>query len=82
MKSLKDWLNEMVCKMKPETIKAITENHHFLNTLRTTFNSSIGIKPNTNEKKVALNLAPLLYCSFIILFSLNFSYLKIILEVP
>ena len=43
---------------------------------------STEFKPNTNEKKVALNLAPLLYCSFIILFFLRFSYLKIILEVP
>ena len=31
MKNLKDWLSEMVCKMKPKTIKFITGNHHFPN---------------------------------------------------
>jgi transposase len=39
MKSLKDWLSEMVCEMKPETIKSITGNHHFLKTLNTAFNN-------------------------------------------
>jgi hypothetical protein len=41
MKSLKEWLSEMVCEMKPETIKSITGNHHFLKA----FNNLIGITP-------------------------------------
>jgi len=39
MQNLKDWLSEMVCKMKPETIKSITGNHHFLNAFNTAFNN-------------------------------------------
>lgn len=43
MQNLKDGLCKMVCKMKPETIKNIIGNHHFLNAFNTAFNSQIGI---------------------------------------
>jgi hypothetical protein len=39
MKNLKEWLSEMVCEMKPETIKSITGNHHFLKAFNTAFNN-------------------------------------------
>jgi len=39
MKSLKKWLSEMVCEMKPETIKSITGNHHFLKAFNAAFNN-------------------------------------------
>jgi transposase len=32
MKNLKEWLSEMLCDMKPETITSITGNQHFLKT--------------------------------------------------
>ncbi|WP_307810553.1 transposase [Gelidibacter salicanalis] len=35
--SLRQWLHEMVCEMKAETIKSITGNHHYLDALITTF---------------------------------------------
>jgi hypothetical protein len=41
MKILKEWLSEMVCEMKPDSIISITVNHHFLKA----FNNLIGITP-------------------------------------
>lgn len=38
MENLKQWLHNMVCEMKPETIKSITANHHYLNSFIATFN--------------------------------------------
>jgi len=38
MKSLRDWLHNMVNEMKEETIKSITGNHNYLNAFYTTFN--------------------------------------------
>ena len=37
MGSLRQWLHEMVCEMKAETIKSITGNHHYLDAFIPTF---------------------------------------------
>lgn len=37
MEGLRQWLHEMVCEMKAETIKSITGNHHYLNAFIPTF---------------------------------------------
>jgi len=37
MKELKDWLHKMVNSMKPQTIKSITGNHHYLNAFYAAF---------------------------------------------
>jgi hypothetical protein len=37
MENLKHWLHNMVCEIKPETIKSITANHHYLNSFIATF---------------------------------------------
>jgi hypothetical protein len=38
MESLRQWLGSMVCEMKPETIKSITGNHHYLSAFNAAFN--------------------------------------------
>jgi hypothetical protein len=38
MESLRQWLGNMVCEMKPETIKSITGNHHYLSAFNAAFN--------------------------------------------
>lgn len=39
MKSLKEWLSETVCEMKPETFKSITGNHHFPKAFNMAYNN-------------------------------------------
>ncbi len=36
MEVLTNWLHNMVKQMSPETIKSITENHHYVNAFNAT----------------------------------------------